>query len=95
MKPGRPVIAPIAAIVSALRALGARIEGRPDGFIIEGPTPLVGAAVESHHDHRLAMTLAIAGLVATGETIIADAECIADSFPGFMDRLHALGGNTP
>lgn len=85
----------ITTIVNALRELGAHIEEQPDGFIIEGPTPLVGAAVKSHHDHRLAMTLAIAGLVAAGETTISDAECMADSFPGFMERLHALGGNTP
>jgi len=82
----------IATIVSELRALGAHIEGHPDGFIIEGPTPLTGATVDSHKDHRLAMTLAIAGLVAGGETTIRDAECMDDSFPGFMERLHTLEG---
>ena len=80
----------IAAIVEALRVLGARIEARPDGFDIEGPTPLRGAPVDSHGDHRLAMTLAIAGLIAQGETLITGAECIADSFPGFEERIDAL-----
>jgi len=80
----------IATIVEALRALGARIEARPDGFDIEGPTPLRGAWVDSHGDHRLAMTLAIAGLLAAGETVVANAESIPDSFPGFEDRLHLL-----
>ena len=79
----------LAAIVDVLRALGARIEGRSDGFDIEGPTPLRGAPVDSRGDHRLAMTLAIAGLLAQGETQIVGAECIADSFPGFEERLGA------
>jgi 3-phosphoshikimate 1-carboxyvinyltransferase len=80
----------IATIVSALRALGARIEPTADGFDIEGPTPLQGATVESYGDHRLAMTLAIASLIAAGQTTIQGAECIADSFPGFQERLMTL-----
>ena len=80
----------IVTIVAALRALGAHIEPRPDGFDVEGPTPLVGAVVDSAGDHRLAMTLAMAGLIARGETTITRAECIADSFPGFEQRLRAV-----
>jgi 3-phosphoshikimate 1-carboxyvinyltransferase len=80
----------IATIVSALGALGARIEPRADGFIVEGPTALRGACVDSYGDHRLAMTLAIAGLLAEGETTILGAECIADSFPGFAESLNLL-----
>jgi 3-phosphoshikimate 1-carboxyvinyltransferase len=83
----------IAAIVEGLRALGAHIEARPDGFDIHGPTTLQGAVAVPHHgDHRLAMTWAVAGLIAHGETIVHDAECIADSFPGFVPRLSALTG---
>jgi len=82
----------ITTIVAGLRALGARIESLPDGFIIEGPAPLGGAAVDSHGDHRLAMALAVAGLVATGETFVQDAGCIADSFPGFEATLAHLRG---
>ena len=80
----------IAAIVRGLRALGAHIQPRPDGFDVEGPTPLRGATVDCRGDHRIAMTLAIAGLLAEGETSIVGADCIADSFPGFEDGLHAL-----
>jgi len=82
----------IATIVSALRALGARIEPTADGFDVEGPTPLQGAVVESYGDHRLAMTLAIASLIAAGQTTLQGAECIADSFPGFQERLMTLSG---
>jgi len=81
----------IATTVSELRKLGAQIEETPDGFIVEGPTPLHGARVDSHGDHRLAMALAVAGLLAEGVTAIKDAECIADSFPGFERTLTRLG----
>jgi 3-phosphoshikimate 1-carboxyvinyltransferase len=80
----------IANIAAELRKLGARIEERPDGFVVEGPTPLVGTQLHSHGDHRLAMSLAIAGLVADGETTVEGAECIADSFPGFEATLRGL-----
>lgn len=81
----------IATTVEELRKLGARIEATADGFIIEGPTPLRGARVHSHGDHRLAMALAVAGLMAEGVTAVEDAECIADSFPGFEQVLLKLG----
>ncbi|MBM4464915.1 MAG: 3-phosphoshikimate 1-carboxyvinyltransferase [Chloroflexi bacterium] len=82
----------IAAIEAELRKLGACIEERADGFVVEGPTSLRGTVVDSHGDHRLAMSLAIAGLIAEGETTIVGAECIADSFPGFEEILTALAG---
>ena len=81
----------IATTTAELSRLGARIEPRDDGMVIEGPTPLAGARVESHGDHRLAMTLAVAGLVARGETTVDGARASADSFPGFDDCLAALG----
>ena len=81
----------IAAIVAGLRALGARIEPLPDGFRVEGPTPLHGTVVDSFGDHRLAMALAVAGLVAEGEVVVERAGCIADSFPGFAGLLQGLG----
>jgi 3-phosphoshikimate 1-carboxyvinyltransferase len=80
----------IAAVVAELRALGARIDPLPDGFIIEGPTLLHGAVVDSHGDHRLAMALAVAGLIAEGETVVENAECIPDSFPGFVELMREL-----
>jgi 3-phosphoshikimate 1-carboxyvinyltransferase len=81
----------IAAIVAGLRALGARIDPLPDGFRVEGPTPLRGTVVDSRGDHRLAMALALAGLVADGEVVVERADCIADSFPGFVALLQGLG----
>jgi 3-phosphoshikimate 1-carboxyvinyltransferase len=82
----------IATTVAELRKLGARIEATADGFVIEGPTPLHGARVHSHGDHRLAMALAVAGLLAEGATAVEETECIADSFPGFEQVLLKLGG---
>lgn len=82
----------IATTAAELRRLGASITETPDGFIIDGPTPLRGARCQSHGDHRIAMTLAIAGLIASGETIVEGAECVDVSFPGFFDALAALTG---
>lgn len=83
----------IATVVAELRALGAQIEPLPDGFVVEGPTPLHGGVVDSHGDHRLAMALAVAGLIAQGEIVIENAECIADSFPGFVEVMRRLTAN--
>jgi 3-phosphoshikimate 1-carboxyvinyltransferase len=81
----------IATAVAELQALGARIEPLPDGFVVEGPTPLHGGVVQSHGDHRLAMALAVAGLVAQGEVVIEDVDCISDSFPDFVELMRSLG----
>ena len=91
----------IATTVQELRRLGAEIEAQPDGFVVHGPTPLQspelaegqGSMVCSHGDHRLAMALVVAGLIARGETCVQDTDCIADSFPGFAAALAKLGGN--
>lgn len=80
----------IAALAGELRKMGARVEELEDGIVIEGGHPLTGAPVESHGDHRLAMSLAIAGLRAAGRTEISDAECIDVSFPGFERLLQGL-----
>ena len=81
----------IASVVAELRALGASIEERDDGFMVEGPTRLRGAQVRSHGDHRLAMALVVAGLVAEGETVVERGDVIADSFPDFVSHLQELG----
>jgi len=81
----------IATVVAELRALGACIEPLPDGFIVDGPTLLHGGVVDSHGDHRLAMALAVAGLITKGETVIENAECIHDSFPGFSELMRRVG----
>jgi 3-phosphoshikimate 1-carboxyvinyltransferase len=80
----------IAAVAAELNRMGATIEPLPDGFRVHGPTPLHGAPVDSHGDHRLAMALAVAGIVAEGETIIQGVACIDDSFPGFVNLLKQL-----
>jgi len=81
----------IDATVTELKKMGARITGTEDGFIIDGPTPLHGAVVDSHGDHRLAMALTVAALIAKGSTTIYNAHVTADSFPGFESTLRALG----
>ncbi len=81
----------IATTVSELRKMGAKIEPTSDGFIIDGPTPLVGAPVEGHGDHRLAMAMAVAGLAAQKQTVVYGSHVTADSFPGFEVTLQALG----
>lgn len=82
----------IASTVSELRKMGARIEPIEDGFIIDGPTQLIGAPVESQGDHRLAMAMTVAGLAARSVTTVYGSEVTADSFPGFEITLQALGG---
>ncbi len=77
-------------LIGELRKLGARIEPTADGFIVEGPTPLRGAVVDTLGDHRVAMALAIAGLIATGETTLLGAECVAKTYPGFFHDLAQL-----
>lgn len=80
----------IAAMSEGLSAMGADITALDDGWEIKGPRRLEGARVRSHGDHRIAMALAIAGLVADGTTEIEDAECVDISYPGFFDQLEAL-----
>jgi 3-phosphoshikimate 1-carboxyvinyltransferase len=88
----------ITSMAQGLSRMGARIEELRDGMVIHGPTPLHGATCRSYGDHRVAMSLAVAGLVAGGETVIQGAECAAISYPGFWDQLQAIamgGGDGP
>jgi 3-phosphoshikimate 1-carboxyvinyltransferase len=80
----------IAGVVAGLTALGARIGADGDDITIDGPTLLVGAATETFDDHRLAMTFAVAGLIASGTTTIDLAESAAVSYPGFFLELEGL-----
>ncbi|MBE0415758.1 MAG: 3-phosphoshikimate 1-carboxyvinyltransferase [Dehalococcoidia bacterium] len=80
----------IGATVRELSTLGADIDELPDGMIIHGGRKLEGGVCSSHRDHRLAMTLGIAGLVARGETVIHDAEAVAMSYPSFWQDLERL-----
>jgi 3-phosphoshikimate 1-carboxyvinyltransferase len=83
----------IALMVRLLRAFGVEASEREDGLAVEGrPTgPLCAARIESGGDHRIAMTAAVLGLLADGQTIVDDVDCIATSFPRFVGTLRALG----
>ncbi|MDW7971622.1 MAG: 3-phosphoshikimate 1-carboxyvinyltransferase [Thermodesulfovibrio sp.] len=80
----------IKAMTSELRKMGATLEEFEDGVEIEGPCTLIGTEVYSYQDHRIAMALSIAGLIAEGETTIKNAECVDISFPNFYDLLEIL-----
>jgi 3-phosphoshikimate 1-carboxyvinyltransferase len=81
----------IASVAQELSKMGVVLEEAADGFTVQGQVKLQGAEVDSHMDHRLAMALAVAGLVAQGDTRITRAEVIDDSFPGFVELMRSLG----
>jgi 3-phosphoshikimate 1-carboxyvinyltransferase len=81
----------IATVASELSKFGVKIDEMPDGMVIHGGAELIGAECESHNDHRIAMSCAIAGLVARGETVVRDTECIATSFPRFEEMVMEHG----
>ena len=80
----------IAVMTDSLKAMGANVEETEDGMIIHGGKPLHGAVVDSHKDHRIAMTFAVAALAADGETEIIDADCVDISYPAFYEELEKL-----
>ncbi len=80
----------IAIMVENLKAMGADVTETEDGMIIRGGRPLHGAVVDSHKDHRIAMTFAVAALAAEGETEILDADCVNISYPAFYEDLGRL-----
>jgi 3-phosphoshikimate 1-carboxyvinyltransferase len=80
----------IAAMARELGRVGVRVEELPDGLVVHGPASLQGTACEAYGDHRMAMSMAVLGLVAEGEMAV-DAAPIATSFPGFAAALHSLG----
>lgn len=77
-------------MVNQLKLMGADIEATEDGMIIHGGKPLHGAVIDSKLDHRIAMSFAIAGLVADGETTILNSECVDISYPDFYKDLEGL-----
>jgi 3-phosphoshikimate 1-carboxyvinyltransferase len=77
----------IAAMADNLRRAGVTVLETPDGMEITGVAQLKGCRAESFGDHRIAMSMLVAGLAATGETSVADTGCIATSFPGFLELL--------
>lgn len=80
----------IDTVVTNLKAMGAHIEATDDGMIIEGGYPLHGAVIDSHLDHRIAMSFAIGALGSDGETRIEGAECVKISYPEFYQTLEKL-----
>lgn len=81
----------IEVMVRNLTAMGADVTETEDGMIIRGGRALHGAVIDSKLDHRIAMTFAVAGLCAEGETEIKGAECVNISYPGFYQDLERLG----
>lgn len=77
----------VATVVAMLHALGAEAEAHEEGLSVTGPARFHGAHVDSHGDHRIAMSAAIAGLVADGPVTVARWESVATSYPGFEEDL--------
>ena len=82
----------IAAITRELAKMGADIKADKTAVHIHGPTPLRGACIDPHDDHRIAMACAVASLVASGTTTIRNVECMEKSYPEFLSDFAALGG---
>jgi 3-phosphoshikimate 1-carboxyvinyltransferase len=80
----------ISAMASELAKLGVGIKEYPDGIDIAGCAELLGSEMDSHGDHRIAMSLSVAGLVSHGAMRIMDASCVDISFPGFYEKLKGL-----
>ena len=80
----------IASMAAELQKMDVMIEEQEDGLIIEGRENLRPAKTESYGDHRIAMSMIVAGLTESGETIVSDSDCINTSFPGFMQILESL-----
>jgi 3-phosphoshikimate 1-carboxyvinyltransferase len=80
----------IDTVVGELTKMGASIEATEDGMVIRGRTLLRGAVCDSHGDHRIGMAMAVAGLIASEETVITNTESINVSFPGFFDVLQTI-----
>ncbi len=80
----------ITEIFHALKAMGASVTERPDGLVVRGGR-LRGARLNSRADHRMVMTLAVAGLVADGTTVISDVQCVKKTFPSFLHEMQSIG----
>ncbi|HKQ99282.1 MAG TPA: hypothetical protein VJT09_01340, partial [Pyrinomonadaceae bacterium] len=80
----------ISATVRNLRAMGAEVFEHEDGLTIAERTPLRGAQLDAHNDHRIAMAFTVAALIAEGESEMAGAECVGVSYPEFFQSLESL-----
>src|SRR3990172_7861519 len=77
----------IGTMAAELRKIGIEVEEREDGMIIKGGRPIGTRDAKSHGDHRIAMSMAVAGLAGDGEMLVTDTECIDTSFPGFEELI--------
>ena len=84
----------LAAMAKGLISMGVKVEELEDGLVIDGRGRLTGASIDSCGDHRIAMSFAVAGLAAEGETIIHDSSCADISFPGFYSILKRISEST-
>jgi 3-phosphoshikimate 1-carboxyvinyltransferase len=84
----------IATMTEGLRHFGVEVEEREDGMTIRGGKPLEAASVKTYGDHRVAMSLAIAGLSTNGGLQLDDAGCVDTSFPGFFDLLNSMSSHS-
>jgi len=75
---------------NALKSMGADVEERPDGLVIR-QSRLHGTNIDSRADHRMVMTMALAGMMADGRTRISDIDCVKKTFPGFVDQMASIG----
>jgi 3-phosphoshikimate 1-carboxyvinyltransferase len=81
----------LSSISQELNKMGASVEKSHDDLRIRGPTPLHGAVIDPHEDHRIAMTCIIAGLIADGTTVVNNIECIRKSYPSFVSDMQSIG----
>jgi 3-phosphoshikimate 1-carboxyvinyltransferase len=82
----------ITEMVRALRAMGADVEEHPDGLTVR-KSPLHGANLASHEDHRMVMTLSVAAMAASGTSSISRCECVKKTFPDFAAQMRGIGAD--
>ena len=83
----------LATMAQVLESFGVSCEEYPDGMTVRGGAELHGATIDSHGDHRIAMSATLLGLLASGETVIEGAEAVDTSFPGFVELFRSLGAD--
>ncbi|MBR2373263.1 MAG: 3-phosphoshikimate 1-carboxyvinyltransferase, partial [Lentisphaeria bacterium] len=84
----------IAVMAQELTKMGVQVKELPDGLVINGTGKVHGSAdLDSHGDHRIVMSLAVAALAAEGKSVIRDAECAGVTYPGFFETFRSLGAD--
>jgi len=83
----------IKSIAANLRKMGVKVGELDDGMAIDGVNSLEGAEIDTYGDYRIAMAFAVAGLIAKGQTVIKDAECVEAIYPGFWDEIDRISAS--